>query len=1736
MSEEREQERTARLVARAKMKRTAVISQIRAIHSMALRVSTEPDLASEFLVNVADLDVLWNQFRTEDESVLDCLAASDLLSEYSPDMVSEVRLLINAAKNIAQKLIPSGAEAIDLSYIQKRIGPTPKLADDLVKSFSRLPEIPLPSFDGDFRHWPMFRDRFSALVDSRPNLPQIEKMYYLIGCLRGPAADAVRGIPISADNYDLIMSTLVDRFHRPRLVATSLVDKLLHAASMSQESLHELNEFLCLFSEGNSLLETLNIPDLGSFILFSIAFRCLPVSTRKLFESTISSDYPSISQLLEFVQSRVTILELVGEPRKRNMPVAPVKSGRSSGPPRKGGDYSKFSSSKPMSLVTSKVENSCPCCSGGHVLTSCTRFKSWDVKERVQWTRDKHRCFNCFSDDHWSPKCKLKPACRDCTRRHNTLLHGPTDDERIQNEPTTSGGTSLCASVPRAPINQATSVMLGTALVHMRDRSGTWQTMRALVDSASQISAVTVACADRLGLKRSRWTAPISGLSGVSVVNVQGRVECTVQPRFASEPVFSIHAWVLPNITANLPRKTLPSVLKNKYSNLALADPSFHVSSPIDVLLGGDVYASIMDGRKFSIGDDLPAAFSSVFGWILIGPVHDCEVGPCLPPPVSMSVSIEELVERFWRAEEPEVAPSPFTNDGRCEQIFCDNFVRLPSGRFSVPLPFRTPVSDDTFVGSRAVAVRRFEALERKLSANPRLQSLYVQFMAEYISLGHMSIARSPGCYFIPHHAIYRPEIDARKIRVVFDASARGGHGLSLNNCLFSGPKLQQDIVDILIRFRVHKHVFTTDICKMYRQIEILPEFRKYQHVLWRASPHDKLLEYELNTVTYGMNCAPYLALRVLQVIASDDCAEFDHVHNALTRQTYVDDICVGADTIPEVLQLQSDLTVVLQKSGLELKKWASNTPAVLDAVPSADRVGTPMSFENADSYGTKVLGLEWRPDGDYLSCALSLEPSPVYTKRGILSLVARIFDPLGVFGPAVFLAKTIMQRTWQYNLSWDEPLPAKIHAGWSAFISDLPALLTIRVPRYINARKRAPCYLLGFCDASQLGYAAVIYVRMVDVSADTAVFLIGTKTKLAPVKQLTIPRLELNAALLLARWLGRICTTLAPLLNIVGMRAWTDSTIVLSWLTVPHESFKVYVSNRVHQIRTLLPECGWQHIDSLNNPADCASRGLMPTDLAQHELYWHGPRVAYNDPSDWDAVLPSFSLTDLPELRPVSCVTQQAEVCDEWFTRFSHYDHMLRVVAHMLRFIAACRRMRSNKDTSTFLHKTELDSAVRVLVKESQRVHFGVLFRELSTGSRVSSKPLARLAPFIDPEGVIRVGGRLRHSLLNYDCKHPILLAKKSHYAVLLCRRWHLMTCHAGPRVLSALIARQFWILSLRSVLHSVLTNCHVCVRFDAKPFQPLMADLPSSRVQPWRPFDRVGIDFAGPLQMRETRLRKSRNFKIYIAVFICFSIKAVHLEVVTDLSTDAFLAAFDRFVARRGLPSDIFSDCGTNFVGADKQLRALIHSPVGQAAIAESRAVCHWHFNPPSAPHFGGLWEAAVRSTKRLLIRVIGTHVFTYEEFTTVLARVEAVLNSRPITPASTDPHDLDCLTPGHFLIGQPMLAVPPRSAPDTVRNLSNRWKLLDQCHQAFWRRWSAEYLTTLQARAKWTENTKPIKIGDMVVIMDNQNPPLLWRLGRVVELLPGTDGHIRVVRVLTRAGIVTRPVVKLVPLPTD
>ncbi|GFW79501.1 integrase catalytic domain-containing protein [Trichonephila clavipes] len=397
-----------------------------------------------------------------------------------------------------------------------------------------------------------------------------------------------------------------------------------------------------------------------------------------------------------------------------------------------------------------------------------------------------------------------------------------------------------------------------------------------------------------------------------------------------------------------------------------------------------------------------------------------------------------------------------------------------------------------------------------------------------------------------------------------------------------------------------------------------------------------------------------------------------------------------------------------------------------------------------------------------------------------------------------------------------------------------------------------------------------------------------------------------------------------------------------------------------------------------------------------------------------------------------------------------------------------------------------------------------------LSAGKQLpSTNKLIPLTPFYDDAGIIRVGGRLKNSILADSQKHPILLPKTDHVVNLIISDYHLKLLHAGPQLLQAAPREKFWILSARDAVRRVVRRCISCFRNLPKFTEQIMGDLPESRVYPSSVFQRTGIDFASPFLIRSSKGRGSRNTKCYICVFVCLPTKAVHLEVVSDLTSKAFIACLKRFVARRGKPSEIFCDQGTNFYGASRDLRKEFLQLMKEDAVHQFLVTDNitFHFNPPSAPHFGGIWEATVKSFKFHLNRVVGVTSLTFEELSTLSSQIEACLNSRLLCVLSSSLDDPCVLTPGHFLIGKALTAIPQPTVPDDLRHC-DRWRLLTRMTQHFWNRWSSEYLTMLQSRSKWRIVQKNLDIGDLVLIKHDNSPPLQWKLGKVTETFPGKD----------------------------
>ncbi|XP_041980797.1 uncharacterized protein LOC121734329 [Aricia agestis] len=356
----------------------------------------------------------------------------------------------------------------------------------------------------------------------------------------------------------------------------------------------------------------------------------------------------------------------------------------------------------------------------------------------------------------------------------------------------------------------------------------------------------------------------------------------------------------------------------------------------------------------------------------------------------------------------------------------------------------------------------------------------------------------------------------------------------------------------------------------------------------------------------------------------------------------------------------------------------------------------------------------------------------------------------------------------------------------------------------------------------------------------------------------------------------------------------------------------------------------------------------------------------------------------------------------------------------------------------------------------------------------------------------------------------------------------------HAGPQLLLSLIRESIWPINGRCLARNTVHRCITCRRHQGRPLNPIMGNLPVQRVMPDFPFKTVGIDFAGPFYILNKRGRGARTIKAYLCLFICFRFKCLHLEAVSDLSKYGFLQALRRFISRRGKPSEIFCDNGKNFVAAAKEIGNFIKA--NKNAISDFATDEHikFIFSPAHAPHFGGLWEAGVKSAKFHIRRVMGNTHLTFEELGTLFTQVEAILNSRPLCPLSSNPNDYRSLTPGHFLIGRSLLSLPSPSLNDKSTNHLQRYARLEQIRQHFWQRWQKEYVSELQQRCKWKTDCSTLQEGDLVLLMEDNLPPLSWKLARVLRLFPGSDAVSRVAELRTSTGATyRRPLAKLCPL---
>ncbi|XP_059047611.1 uncharacterized protein LOC131843038 [Achroia grisella] len=1485
---------------------------MRNVYELAGKLSQNPNLTSQeqvgFMVRFKDIERFRQQFEeafailmSSTESVSD-KSREELENRYSTfmDMFYSVQVLHSSIQTKSDN-------ASGFQHSSSKSEPA-----------FQLPKISLNRYSGVSIEWPNFISIFNSLIHNNDSLSSVQKLHYLLSVLDKEPLSLVKHLVISSENYQVAYNLLTERYENKRVIADKHVEAILNLPNLTQLNLKTLTKFLFTIKESTQALDALNMNTKSwSFLLLHIILRKLSLDLRSKFESQVDiKTIPTFENLIKFLENQLHVLENVSA------------------------SIHRASTSSTLTVIESNNKNKlstiiCPCCQDKHSLYYCSKFDTMTPEQRKSFVFQHKLCFNCLRTHHIS-KCISQSVCRVCRGRHHTKLHISSNQVKPypkDNEVAVSTVGSIAQLQSIHGVECKSTMILGTAIVSVRDVNGYYHSARALIDNGSQVSIVTENLAQQLRLPRSP-SSSVLGLGASSAQNSRGMIHCNIKSFMDPTKTISTNCIILKRITGNLPSVMVNKCILDKCKNLVLADNNFSMPGKIDVLLGVDCFNKIIDGEQRSLGEDMPTAHSSILGWIIMGKAPTASQQTCGVVSMACTTDINFNLSRFWESEEPPSQPIQDPENIICEKHFTNTHTRDSTGRFIVRLPFK--VDHKPLGETHTTALKRFHNLERRMLKDEKLHELYVAFMRDYIEAGHMRQVSGPVSsdrYYIPHHGVLREHSSTTKLRAVYDASASSSTGVSLNQVLMSGPKLQKNIEDIILRFRLHKIVFTCDIKQMYRQVRMHDDDCRYQTIFWRASPAEPLKQYELTTVTYGVTSSAYQAIRVIHELAHLNTSQYAEACRVLLADTFVDDIVSGSHCLDSAQQLQQNLVAILSQGGFDLRKWSSNSTEFLESFTS-DHCEPPYRFEEQGDNIFKILGIEWNAKTDSFFYHVS-NMSNVMTMRGVLSNIARLYDPCGFLAPVTFYAKHLMQQLWSTQKSWDDPLPPAIQKSWSELIADFPHLNKVSISRYVITDQPFVCQLHGFSDASERGYAACIYLRIQNTHGNYVKLLLA-KSRVAPLKQkLTIPKLELNGALLLIRLTKHVFDILNVKMSITTVIAWCDSNIVLSWLKTSPHKLQTYEGNRVSQIQNLFSNVTWKHVPSMMNPADSASRGLTPTELVDHPLWWC-PSWLEMDDSTWPNESSELSEADLPGVRssyPAAYVTHTITE-PPFLTKYSSFTKLRCIVAWCKRF---CHNLRKPSQRRTGpISVAELIDSTHTIIRLVQSSEFSGTIKRLQENKSIK-------------------GGLMRLNLF----------------------------------------------------------------------------------------FDNIGLE-----------IHK------YLA----------HQQIV-------------------------------------------------------------WHLNPPASPHMGGLWESAVRSAKLIITRVIGDRSLVYEELATIFTKVEAALNSRPLVPMTNDPNDLDVLTPGHFIIGKPLQALPEEEIIES--NLLKRWQLVRQITQHFWKRWQSEYLHTLQQRPKWLAKLPNVQVGDLVLLKDPGLPPFRWKIARVTKICPGSDGTVRVVELKTSTGTLLRPVVKICPL---
>ena len=1097
----------------------------------------------------------------------------------------------------------------------------------------------------------------------------------------------------------------------------------------------------------------------------------------------------------------------------------------------------------------------------------------------------------------------------------------------------------------------------------------------------------------------------------------------------------------------------------------------------------------------------------------------------------------DELAKKILSEWEPDVSPQDEAPSLSAEQERCWKLLRegrtFRDGHYFMPVLWRT--GEPTLEPDYIHALQRLDRLLQHLLRHG-LTAEYDRQIREHIDNGYLvRVEPHSGKFYLPHFAVIREDKSTTQLRQVFDGAAARKGGRSLNSAMSAGPKLITDLNQVLMYYRAHRIALAGDIRHMFLQVFMYPEDRKYHHILHKKEEGAPLEELEWTRHPFGSAGSPAVAIATLKLHAADHKEEFPLAAQDVLQHSLVDDILSSFPTEEEAIRARTEWSELCSKAGMLVRKYITNSPEVFAAIPEElrEKRATLLDVQELEGESMlKTLGMHYSAKTDEFSYSIDLSDSPSadgWTKRKILVCYSRFFDPLGLLAPFTIIPRHAFQALWRQELSWDEKLDKIVE--WEDWLqSAIADIGKIRIPRCVTRLlQQGACEIVEqtlhvFADAS--GYALGVAIYLVTVYTDGLVVSnnVRSRAKLAQLKPTTIPRLELAAALLAVETAQMVSITY----GVDNIRFYTDSTTTLLWLRTKHRQLKQYVANRVMKIlgRTKLEE--WFYVNTTENPADIPSRGALLAELVDNDLWWHGPAflLEQRQPDQPTLIVKEDQrdefvkeTRDLFEETPIEVACRHSILPCDTHASITELEPLRCDDQKVIYLKDLIDSHRSDVSGDNLSEKQVCNQLLLRLILGAQ---LGV-WPELFKGCK-PSHPVAKLAPRVDHLGVLRVTTRLALSKDIDLNPTPILLPPKEVITWLIVKDFHENELKhvGGPAYLLSRIRKDYWIHKGTRLVQNVLKKCLECQYKRARPTRAPEAPLPSFRLPdrtPLNAFTEVGTDCAGPWEVNVGR----RTEKRWIVLFICMITRAIYTEVIDSLSTETFLNALEMLAARRGMPSKIYSDNGTNFKGASAILNELLSN--NRSSLDDHAHQIEWHFNTPHSPHQGGLWERTIGTLKAAMKKLLTcdqylAHKLQAEEFRTLVTIAEGYVNNRPLTAVSMENGDLAPITPADLCMSNATVGFslqPPTTQGGTTKSAKSttharRWRLVQEYADITWRRLRSEVVPKhAEYKRSWLRNKTSLRKGDVVIVIE-PNTKGVYRLGRVLEIFPGSDGVAR------------------------